>query len=124
MSGVSASVTAGAASLAAVVAIDRAAAKAAGIAVRGEDDLEVIEGIGPKICGLFHAAGFKTFTQVSGMTVSQMSAILDAGGPNFRLANPETWAKQAALAAKNQWIELKTMQDQLTAGVDMTADKA
>lgn len=124
MSGVSASVTAGAASLAAVIAVDRAAAKAAGIAVRGDDDLEVIEGIGPKICGLFHAAGFKTFTQVSGMTVSQMSAILDAGGPNFRLANPETWAKQAALAAKNQWIELKTMQDQLTAGVDMTADKA
>ena len=104
-------------------AINIAAAKAAGIVVKGADDLEIIEGIGPKICSLFHAAGHKTFMQVSKMSIPQMSAILDAAGPNFRLANPETWAKQAGLAANNQWTDLKALQDQLTAGVDMSADK-
>jgi len=100
-------------------AIDMAAAKAAGITVKGADDLEVIEGIGPKICSLFHAAGFKTFYQVSNMSIPQMSKILDDAGPRFKLANPETWAQQAKLAAHNQWAELKTLQDSLTAGVTL-----
>jgi predicted flap endonuclease-1-like 5' DNA nuclease len=101
-----------------------AAAKAAGISVKGADDLEVIEGIGPKICGLFHAAGQKTFTQVSQMSIQQMSKILDDAGPRFKLANPETWAQQAGLAANNRWAELKTLQDNLTAGVTMQQDRS
>jgi predicted flap endonuclease-1-like 5' DNA nuclease len=112
-----------AASVAAPV-IDLAAAKAAGISVKGADDLEVIEGIGPKICGLFHAAGQKTFTQVSQMSIQQMSKILDDAGPRFKLANPETWAQQASLAANNRWAELKTLQDNLTAGVTTQQDRS
>jgi predicted flap endonuclease-1-like 5' DNA nuclease len=104
-------------------AIDVAAAKLAGITVKGADDLEVIEGIGPKICGLFHAAGFITFAQVSRLSVAQMSKILDDAGPRFRLANPETWAQQAHLAATNQWAALKTLQDDLTAGVTVQQDR-
>jgi predicted flap endonuclease-1-like 5' DNA nuclease len=118
---------AGAAAVAASVAapvIDLAAAKAAGISVKGADDLEVIEGIGPKICGLFHAAGQKTFAQVSQMSIQQMSKILDDAGPRFKLANPETWAQQAGLAANNRWAELKTLQDNLTAGVTMQQDRS
>ena len=102
-------------------ALDRTAARAAGFNVKGEDDLTAIEGIGPKICGLFHAAGYRTFTQVSNMTVVQMSKILDDAGPNYRLANPETWAQQAKLAATNRWTDLKALQDQLTAGVNMSS---
>lgn len=120
---------AAAAKLAAVSApadpvIDVAAAKLAGISVKGADDLEVIEGIGPKICGLFHAAGHKTFMQVSQMSVQQMSTILDNAGPRFKLANPETWAQQAKLAAHNQWPQLKALQDNLTAGVTMQQDRS
>jgi predicted flap endonuclease-1-like 5' DNA nuclease len=104
--------------------LDTNAAKLAGFSVKGMDDLEVIEGIGPKICGLFHAAGFKTFTQVSHMTIQQMAKILDDAGPRFKLANPETWAQQAGLAANNRWTELKTMQDNLTAGVTLQQDRS
>ncbi len=104
--------------------IDIAAAKAAGITVKGADDLEIIEGIGPKICGLFHAAGQKTFMQVSKMNIQQMSKILDDAGPRFKLANPETWAQQASLAANNRWSELKTLQDNLTAGVTLQQDRS
>ncbi len=104
--------------------IDVAAAKAAGIVVKGADDLEVIEGIGPKICALFHDAGQKTFAQVAKMTIPEMSTILDNAGPRFKLANPETWAKQADLAANNRWVELKTLQDNLTAGVTVQQDRS
>jgi len=103
--------------------IDTAAAKLVGIDVKGDDDLQVIEGIGPKISGLFHAAGFKTFAQVAAMDIAQMTKILDDAGPRYRLANPETWALQARLAANNQWTELKKLQDELTAGVTVQQDR-
>jgi predicted flap endonuclease-1-like 5' DNA nuclease len=118
---------AAAAALAKVAAdpvIDVAAAKLAGISVKGADDLEIIEGIGPKICALFHATGHKTFMQVSGMSIQQMSKILDDAGPRFKLANPETWAQQAKLAAHNEWAALKHLQDNLTAGVTMQQDRS
>ncbi len=121
---VASNMPAGAAKLAVVEPIiDVAAAKAAGIAVKSADDLEIIEGIGPKICALFHTAGFKTFSQVSSMSIAQMSKILDDAGPRFKLANPETWAQQAGLAANNQWAELKYLQDNLTAGVTVQQDR-
>ena len=98
-------------------AIDLAAAKAAGFALKGADDLEVIEGIGPKIAELFHAKGVKTFAQLAAMSPAQIQPMLDEAGPNFRLANPETWPDQADLAARNRWTALKAMQDGLAAGV-------
>jgi predicted flap endonuclease-1-like 5' DNA nuclease len=97
--------------------IDLAAARAAGFSsIKGEDDLEIVEGIGPKIAELFHAKGVKTFAQLAAMAAAQIQPMLDAAGPNFRLANPETWPDQADLAARNRWAALKAMQDGLTAG--------
>lgn len=100
------------------VAIDLAAAKAAGIKIKSADDLTVIEGIGPKINELFKNNGLKTFDQVAGAKVSEMRAILDKGGARFRIANPSTWAKQAKLAATNKWTALKKLQDDLSGGIE------
>jgi predicted flap endonuclease-1-like 5' DNA nuclease len=96
--------------------IDVAAAKAAGFTVRGPDDLEIIEGIGPKIADLLRTAGVRTFIQLAGMQPSAIQPILDAAGPNYKLADPQTWPEQAALAAHNRWSDLKALQDALTAG--------
>ncbi len=96
--------------------IDLAAAKAAGITIKNADDLTVIEGIGPKINDLFKDNGLNTFAQIGDATVSQMRAILDKGGPRYRIANPGTWAKQAKLAANNKWTALKKLQDELSGG--------
>ncbi|MFW5431707.1 MAG: hypothetical protein ACKE5M_00495 [Methylophilaceae bacterium] len=98
-------------------AIDLKAARAAGIKIKSADDLTVIEGIGPKINELFKNNSLKTFTQVSTAPVSRMRAILDKGGSRYRMANPSTWAKQAKLAANNQWKELKKLQDDLSGGI-------
>lgn len=99
------------------VVIDLAAAKKAGFTIKNANDLTIVEGIGPKINELFHNAGIKTFAQLAAATVPQMRKILDAGGSRFRIANPSTWAQQAALAADNKWSELKKLQDKLSAGV-------
>lgn len=101
----------------ATVAIDLAAAKAAGFTIKNADDLTVVEGIGPKISELFKNAGINTFAQLAAATVPQMRKILDDGGSRFRIANPETWAQQAALAAVNKWAELKKLQDELSGGL-------
>jgi predicted flap endonuclease-1-like 5' DNA nuclease len=101
----------------AVTLIDLAAAKAAGFALKNANDLTVIEGIGPKINELFNNAGLKTFAQVATATVPQMRKILDDGGSRFRIANPSTWAQQAALCAANKWTELKKLQDELSGGL-------
>jgi predicted flap endonuclease-1-like 5' DNA nuclease len=96
--------------------LDAVAAKAAGFTVRGMDDLEVIEGIGPKIAALFHAAAIRNFWELAQTPLSEMQTILDRGGSRFRLAKPDSWATQAALAAKNDWAALRTMHDALHAG--------
>jgi predicted flap endonuclease-1-like 5' DNA nuclease len=100
-----------------IATIDIAAAKKAGFIIKNADDLTVIEGIGPKINELFKNAGLKTFAQVAAASVPQMRKILDDGGPRYRIANPGTWAQQAALAATNKWTELKKLQDELSAGL-------
>ncbi len=105
--------------------LDFAAAAALGFTLKkrdGFDDLEIIEGIGPKICELMHNNGVKTFVQLARLSVPEINAVLEKGGDRFRLANPESWAKQSALCANNRWAELKTLQDALTAGV-MKTDK-
>lgn len=97
--------------------INLAAAKAAGFSIKNADDLTIIEGIGPKINDLFKDAGLKTFAQVAKASVPQMRAILDKGGSRYRIANPSTWAQQAALANGNKWADLKKLQNALSAGL-------
>jgi ribosomal protein L30 len=78
------------------------------------DDLEVIEGIGPKISSVLKAAGISTFAQLAAASVAQLTEILQAA--DLRLAVPETWPEQAALAAAGNWDELKQLQDRLKGG--------
>ncbi|MBK9230528.1 MAG: 4Fe-4S binding protein [Anaerolineae bacterium] len=77
------------------------------------DELELIEGIGPKIGAAFRAAGITTFKQLAATPLERMKEILAA---NSLRADPSTWAEQAALAAAGRLEELKALQDQLIAG--------
>lgn len=97
--------------------IDYAAARAAGYVLSGPDNLEIIEGIGPSIAHLMRSSGVNTFAKLAGMSIAGLQAILDKGGPRFRMANPQTWAEQAALAVANRWADLRRLQDALDAGL-------
>jgi predicted flap endonuclease-1-like 5' DNA nuclease len=97
--------------------IDVAAARAMGLEIKGPDDLELIEGIGPKIAELLNQAGVHRFRELANMTPAQIQPILDKAGANYKLANPDTWPEQALLAANNHWRALKSLQEVLTAGL-------
>jgi predicted flap endonuclease-1-like 5' DNA nuclease len=99
-----------------------AAAASAGIMIKGEDDLQIVEGIGPKIDALLKESGIRTFAQLARADVPTISAILEKGGSRFKLANPGSWAQQAGLAATGKWHELKKLQDELVAGVRKSDD--
>lgn len=81
-----------------------------------ENDLKIVEGIGPKIESLFNAAGITTWRELSETSVEKLQSILDAGGENFAIHNPSTWARQALLAYQGKWQELKDWQQGLLGG--------
>ena len=97
---------------------DIAKAAAAGFKIKGNDDIEIIEGIGPKIGELFRENGAGSFDKIMHLSVPAMNAILEKGGSRFKLANPGTWAQQAKLCYENRWSELQMLQDNLSAGID------
>jgi large subunit ribosomal protein L17 len=85
-------------------------------ATEGGDELEIVEGIGPKIADLFRAKGINTFAALAATSVEDMKAILDEAGPAFMGKDPGTWAQQAQMAADGKMDELKAWQDELNGG--------
>lgn len=81
-----------------------------------ENDLTVIEGIGPKIQQLFHNNNIKTWKSLSNCSVQKCQSILDDGGESFRIHNPGTWPKQARLAYEGKWENLLKWQEELDGG--------
>jgi len=81
-----------------------------------KDDLRKIEGIGPKIAEHLAKAGIVTFADLSKAKVKELQAVLDGAGPRYKIHKPNTWPKQAKLAAKGQWDKLKELQDALDGG--------
>ncbi|MFY0712254.1 hypothetical protein J1D01_01140 [Seonamhaeicola sp. NFXS20] len=81
-----------------------------------ENDLTVVEGIGPKIQGLFHNHDVKTWKALSECSIEKCQEVLKSGGDRFKMHNPGTWTKQAKLAYEGKWQELKDWQDQLDGG--------
>ncbi|WP_395073692.1 hypothetical protein [Flavobacterium sp.] len=81
-----------------------------------EDDLKIVEGIGPKIEELFHNAGIKTWKQLSETPLEKLQSVLDNAGSRFAMHNPSTWAKQCLYAYQGKWKELKEWQKTLNSG--------
>ncbi|UWY27224.1 hypothetical protein [Flavobacterium sp. TR2] len=81
-----------------------------------ENDLKIVEGIGPKIEALFNAAGINTWYDLSQASTEKLQSILDAGGENYAMHNPSTWARQALMAYQGKWQDLKEWQDSLLGG--------
>jgi len=81
-----------------------------------ENDLTVIEGIGPKIQELFHNHDIKTWVELANSSVEKCQSVLDNGGERFKIHKPGTWPKQSLLASEGKWQELKDWQDELDGG--------
>lgn len=97
------------------VEIPNPAARAVEIPVApAVDDLEIIEGIGPKIASVLKAAGVTSFAQLADMAPDSIREILLAA--NLRLADPGSWPEQARLAASGDMTALQALQDRLKGG--------
>jgi predicted flap endonuclease-1-like 5' DNA nuclease len=79
-------------------------------------DLELIEGIGPKIAELLMAHDINNLADLATVPVDKLREILTAAGKRFRLADPATWPEQAALGASGLWDALSELQARLKAG--------
>ncbi|HAJ36353.1 MAG TPA: hypothetical protein DCL15_11740 [Chloroflexi bacterium] len=80
------------------------------------NNLEIIEGIGPKIAGLLAQHNITTFAALAATPAEQLRALLLAAGRRFAVSDPTTWPAQAALAAKGDMDALKAMQAELKGG--------
>ena len=81
-----------------------------------EDDLKVVEGIGPKIESILKASGIHSLGVLADTGTERLREILDEAGSRFKSHNPKTWAVQAGLAADGKIAELKAWQKELKGG--------
>jgi NADH-quinone oxidoreductase subunit I len=81
----------------------------------GKDDLKIVEGIGPKIERLLHAAGITTFAQLAAAPVERLDEILREA--NLRnIADPGTWPEQAKLLAAGDMDAFNKLTEELKGG--------
>lgn len=99
-----------------LIPFDAAAAKTVFGKKIKENDLTVVEGIGPKIQGLFHDHDVNTWKALSECSVEKCQTVLDSGGERYKIHKPGTWPKQAQLAYEGKWAELLKWQDELDGG--------
>jgi len=80
------------------------------------DDLQKVEGIGPKIASILIENGIMDLEDLSKSSVKKLEKILEMAGPKYTLAYPATWPEQAALGARGDWQAMEELKDRLQGG--------
>ena len=80
------------------------------------DDLQLVEGVGPKIAGLLHDAGVTTWRDLAAATPERLRAVLDAAGSRYQVHDPSTWPAQAELLARGAWEDFVALTGTLKGG--------
>ncbi|WP_199913335.1 hypothetical protein [Flagellimonas amoyensis] len=81
-----------------------------------EDDLKIVEGIGPKIEELFHNFDIKTWKALSETSADTCQEVLNSGGKRYRIHDPASWPMQAKMAYEGHWKQLAEWQEKHRAG--------
>ena len=82
-----------------------------------DDDLLIIEGIGPKMNDALRAAGIRTFTQLENSDVATLRTAIEKAGMSFA-PSMTTWSRQAGYLARNDQVGFKAYVEHLVAGRD------
>ena len=83
---------------------------------QAHDDIEIIEGIGPKVKQLLNEHAVFSFAQIASMTPAALKDILEKGGDRFRMLPTDTWPKQAVMARDGKMTELESYKKHLING--------
>jgi len=79
-----------------------------------QDDLTVIDGIGPRISSVLRTTGITAFSKLAEKEPEEIQGILVAENLRLtRLTDPSTWHEQARMAADGDWEGLKALQDSI-----------
>ncbi len=78
-----------------------------------QEDLEAIEGVGPKIGAMLRNNGITTFARLAATPASELHRVVVSTGEPTDNCRLETWAAQARLAANQEWAGLAQMQEEL-----------
>lgn len=81
-----------------------------------ENDLKIVEGIGPKIEELFHNFDIKTWKALSETSADTCQEVLNSGGKRYRIHDPASWPMQAKMAYEGHWKQLAEWQEKHRAG--------
>ena len=92
----------------------RAGASSVPVTKPEPDNLQLIEGIGPKISKVLENVGITTFSQLAAADAGHLEHVLSEAG--MTLADPSTWPEQASLAAAGDWKAFEVLQDELKGG--------
>jgi predicted flap endonuclease-1-like 5' DNA nuclease len=116
---------AGTSAHAATAAADEGAIGAAGAAasaratiiievpVYRQEDLEAIDGIGPKIGAMLRNNGITTFGELAALSLTELVRIVESTGEDPAGAGIDDWVEQARLAAAQNWTGLAELQSEL-----------
>lgn len=85
------------------------------------ENLQLIEGIGPKIEGVLKDTGVLTLADLANVELETLQDILKKAGKSYALARPDTWIRQATYAVREDWKTLEEYQDYLRGGIDPEA---
>jgi predicted flap endonuclease-1-like 5' DNA nuclease len=85
------------------------------------DDLTIIEGVGDKTADLLVQNGISTFEQLANTDVHRLRGILHDGGKGSQMHDPQSWPRQARLAANRDWVKLAALKAELIGGVPQNA---
>ena len=86
------------------------------------DNLQIIEGIGPKMESVLKENGVSTFADLADQNPDSLRAILAKYGDKYtKIIDPTTWAQQASYGAKGDFDGLIDLQKKLDAGRDNAA---
>jgi predicted flap endonuclease-1-like 5' DNA nuclease len=81
-----------------------------------EDNLQIIEGVGPKMEEVLNKNGINSWKALADKTPDQLRTMLDSEGGKYKIIDPTTWSDQAQLAVGGNWEELIEMQKSLDTG--------
>lgn len=82
----------------------------------GSDQLQIIEGIGPKMEAILKENGIPDFATLASTNITVLRDMLNKYGDKYRIIDPTSWPAQAALAEKEEYTGLISMQKSLDRG--------
>lgn len=116
LSAVSAAVSSGSGASGSSGARSSSGAKLNPYAKLKNDNLQIVEGIGPKMESVLHENGVMTWSDLAGKSEDDLRNILSKYGDKYRIIDPSSWSAQASKAGAGDWPGLISLQKSLDGG--------